>query len=91
MENLASFEGSWEGKWNLSTENGISPNISLTSISLKPKNVFGAQTAEVLPPLSVPILSGFDQQIDYELMFLDDNIRIDKDSNETLLVFQKAL
>lgn len=86
---LGTFQISVVGKWQSGTSNQTAV-VSFESFSLKAREVLGFQINEDLPPLTLNLPQAVQQSIEWETLFMDDQIRINRGRDGTLYLFQRV-
>lgn len=81
-----SVQGSWE---NL--RSGKNALVSFDTFSVRPIEVLGTPVREDAPPLNVSIPRSLQISGDWEIVYLDDSIRINKGRMGKLYLFRKTL
>ena len=88
---LGVVEVSVEGTWkNLKNGKG-SAFVSFQTLSARPVEIFGSYLREDLPPLGVSIPSTLQTSGQWETVYLDNSLRINKGSTGRIFLFQKVL
>eukprot|EP00271_Cylindrocystis_brebissonii_P009932 TRINITY_DN2562_c0_g1_i1.p1 TRINITY_DN2562_c0_g1~~TRINITY_DN2562_c0_g1_i1.p1 ORF type:complete len:840 (+),score=124.43 TRINITY_DN2562_c0_g1_i1:352-2871(+) len=79
---LATLQVAIEGKWRTAGKD-TSPSdhavVSLDSVSLRPMQFLGNSLGDNLPPLTINLPPTVQQEVEWETLYLDEDLRINRD------------
>ncbi|KAG0561477.1 hypothetical protein KC19_9G067200 [Ceratodon purpureus] len=77
-------QGSWE---NL--RNGQAGLVSFDTFLIRPKELFGTRFGDDLPPVSLPLPQQFQSIAEWEVLYLDETLRINRGQQGELYIFTR--
>ena len=79
-------QGSWQ-----SLRNGQAGLVSFDHFSARPKEIFGARMSEDLPPVTLPLPRPLQQTAEWEVLYLDETMRINRGQQGQLFIFKREM
>ncbi|KAJ7541115.1 hypothetical protein O6H91_10G047000 [Diphasiastrum complanatum] len=77
-------QGNWEDMKDKQTA-----LVSFDTFSIRPLNLFGTVIREDLPPLNIPVPRSLQQSTEWEIIYVDGELRINKGKENSLYIFRK--
>ncbi|XP_024385213.1 uncharacterized protein [Physcomitrium patens] len=78
------IQGSWE-----SLRNGQAGLVSFDTFLVRPKEILGTLFDDDLPPVSFPLPQQFQSTAEWEVLYLDETLRINRDQQGELYIFTR--
>jgi hypothetical protein len=77
-------QGSWE-----SLRNGQAGLVSFDTFLFRPKELLGTQFGDDLPPVSLSLPQQFQSTAEWEVLYLDETLRVNRGQQGELFIFTR--
>ncbi len=78
------IQGSWER-----LNNGQAGLLSFDTIMARPREILGNRVSDELPAVQIPLPEQLQQTAEWEVLYLDESLRINRSQQGQLFIFTK--